>query len=282
MSQQRRRHPYDVYVLGAGMVGYRQFTRETEAALEKSETVFLVHSQEIVAEYVEREFTDDVISLIDEYEPTVRRDETYERMAERVLETAEEADDPVSFLLYGHPMIYVSPADYVLEEGPERGLDVQALPGISSMDCLYTDIGLDPAANGIQMFEATDLLLREFELNPDVPAMLWQIGSLETVLYSTAPSRPERFTRLREYLEQFYPEDHTLSLLRTATYPITDSERVDFELRNFEDVHDEVTATQTLYIPPVRERPVQNEELSEQVTSEEHLERITYADQNEV
>lgn len=282
MANKARYSPYDIYILGSGMVGYRQMTPETQAALEKSEVVYLVHGQEVVKEYIERELTENVVSLVKEYEPEEQRTRTYERMAETVLSGAEEADGPVSFLLYGHPMIFVSPAKKILTEAPERGLDVEILPAISSMDCLYTDLELDPAANGIQMFEATDLLLRKFELNPDVPAMLWQIGSLETMLYSTASSKPERFTRLREYLEQFYPETHTISLVRTATYPITESERLDFELRNFEQMHDKVNATQTLYIPPVRKRPVQDEELYQQIQSEEHLRKITNPEENTI
>lgn len=143
------------------------------------------------------------------------------------------------------------------------------------MDCLYADIGFDPAENGVQMFEATGLLLREFELNPDIPAMIWQIGALESAIYTTAASKPERFTRFRKYLERFYPPDHTVSLLQTATYPISDSQQIEFEIGEFETMADQITAVQTLYIPPVRKRPVQNEKLAELTESADHIKTIT-------
>lgn len=268
-------HPYDVYVVGTGMVGYRQLTRETEAAFRKSDRVYLVHYQRLVQEHIENAYDTEVITLTDEYETGLNRVHTYERMADRVLDGATTTDGPVSFALYGHPMVFVSPAKWVVTRGPDRGLSVKVLPGISSMDCLYADIGLDPAEHGIQMFEATDLLLREYDLNPTVPMMIWQIGSVGSILHSAAPSTPERFTPLREYLQRFYPADHTAYLLQTATYPITDSVQIEFQLDEFESIHDQVTAVQTLYVPPVAHREIQNTELYEQLTSTEHLEEIT-------
>src|SRR3712207_7666258 len=50
--------------------------------------------------------------------------------------------------------------------------------------------------------------LRRRPLLPDVPCILWQIGAVETVLHSTAPSTQARFRRLQDHLGEFYPEDH--------------------------------------------------------------------------
>lgn len=264
----------DIYVIGTGMVGYRQLTQEAIAALDRSEQIYLVHYQKIVSDHME-EYADDVIDLTTKYEQDTKRKYAYEQMAETVLDAAEECDSPITLALYGHPLVFVSPSRWVIEEAPERGLEVQVQPGISSVDCLYTDLTLDPAKNGIQMFEATDLLLREFELNPDVPAMIWQIGMVESVLYSDETSRPKRFKRLREYLQQFYPDDHTAYITQTSTYPITESEQIEFEISEFESLHEQINAIQTLYIPPVQERSIQNEELAELVMSQDHLETIT-------
>lgn len=265
----------DIYVVGTGMVGYRQLTREAEAALKNSERIYLVHYQGVVKEYMS-ELADEVINLTEQYESGIDRKETYERMAEEVIEGAKSADGPVSFALYGHPSVFVSPSRWIIDNAPKEGLTVDARPGISSMDCLYTDINLDPAEDGIQMFEATDLLVRDFDLNPDVPAMIWQVGSVETRLYQPHNNHePERFTNLREHLQQFYPDDHTVKLLETSTYPFTESVEIEFPLDEFESMHDRINATQTLYVPPVRQRPPQNEELAAKSMSEAHLERIT-------
>lgn len=267
--------PTDVYVVGTGMVGYRQLTKEAEAVLEKAERIYTVHHQELVREYFREEYPGTVIDLTGEYSKTETRDVTYERMARAVLDGAEEADDPVAFALYGHPTVFVSPSRWVIEEAPERGLEVETLPGVSSMDCLYADLPFDPARNGVQMFEATDLLVREWELNPEVPAMIWQIGTVESTYYPHRKSAPERFSRFREYLQQFYPDDHTVYVLQTAIHPIGKSKQIEFTLEEFESMHEEINPVQTLFVPPVRERPVQNEQLLEQIASQEHVENIT-------
>lgn len=264
----------DIYIVGTGMVGYRQLTQEAIGALEQVERIYLIHYQELVYEYMEN-FADDIVNLTSVYEQNENRSDTYETMAETVLSGAKECEGSVALALYGHPLVFVSPSRWIVERAPDRGLSVDVRPGISSMDCLYVDLMLDPAESGIQMIEATDLLVREYELNPDIATMIWQIGVVESSLYSKKESSPERFSRLRNYLQQFYPHDHTAYIVKTATYPITESEQIEFKLSEFESIHDQINAVHTLYIPPVRQRPIQNEALARQVQSSEHLETIT-------
>lgn len=274
---QNLENPIDIYVIGTGMVGYRQLTKEAEAAIEESGRVYLLNLHGVVEEYLEQ-FDVETYDLRTYYEEHRDRREIYDSMAEHVLDAADDTDSPITFAAYGHPLVFVSPSQLIIDRAPERGLTVETRPGISSMDCLFVDLQLDPGVNGIQMYEATDLLTREFRLNPDVPAMIWQIGALETGLYDTAPSKPERFSRIREYLQQFYPSDHTMTLARSATYPITESKLVDFKLDAFESMADQITGLHTLYIPPVRTRPVQNEELAAQLGSKAHLDSVTERD----
>lgn len=99
-----RTDPVDIYVVGTGMVGARQLTREAIAALERSERLYLVHFQKSIVRYLE-EFTEDIVILNDEYTDGENRRDTYARMAERVLDGAEQADGPVAFALYGHPAV---------------------------------------------------------------------------------------------------------------------------------------------------------------------------------
>jgi len=275
-------NPIDIYIVGTGMVGYRQMTEEADAALRNSETTYLVHYQKVVADYLEdttaSELTDvsgELVNLTDEYEEDEDRKNTYERMASRVIEGAEEANKPVCFALYGHPNVFVSPTEWIAEEAEDRGMNVDIRPGVSSMDALYCDLMLDPSRNGIQMFEATDLLVREFDLNPKVPAFIWQIGTLETALYTTADSSPERFERFREYLERFYPSDHTVYICQTAVYPTTESKQIPVEIGGFEQMHDRINGVQTLYVPAVEQKEVVNEEMQEEIVSSDHLETIT-------
>ena len=279
----------DIYVVGTGIVGYRQLTSEATAALERSGSIHLLHTQEIVYEHFEAEYDADLIDLrgeyhtvghkcvnvlvdvrghasrrprnshrsggitcVRQYQENEIREDIYERMAGRILSEAEEATEPVAFALYGHPLVYASPAKLILEEAPARDPTVDVRPGVSAMDCLYTDLNPDLARKGIQMYEATDLLLREYDLNNYVPLMIWQID-----------------------LKEYYPTDHTVVLCRPSTTPLAESERIEYELDNLEAIHETVTPTHTLYVPPARERQIQRPELREAVRSTGHLEGIT-------
>lgn len=266
----------DIYIVGTGMVGYVQLTIEARQALDRSKIAYVVDAQRLVKDHIREEYCTDVVDLTTEYTRNEPRKKTYERMAERVLEEAETSSDPVSLALYGHPMVFVSPSRLVVEKGDEMGLDIETMPGISAIDCIYADSRFDPARNGVQMFEATDLLLREWELNPEVPAMVWQVGSVETIRHTTRRSDPSRFERFTSYLQRYYPNDHTVHLLQTATYPIAESQQVDVPLDEFDAVTETVdSGAHILYVPPVRERPVQNEALLERIRAEDHLETIT-------
>jgi uncharacterized protein YabN with tetrapyrrole methylase and pyrophosphatase domain len=163
-------------------------------------------------------------------------------MASLVLDAVADAENPVIFALYGHPMIFVNPSRQIIEEGEDRGMNVEVMPGVSSLDTVFCDISFDPAANGLQTYEATDMLLREWELNPEVPAMIWQVSVVETTLHTDRDSVPKRFTRFKEYLQQFYPDDHTVHLLQTATFPIAESKNIPIELDSFEDKTEELNS----------------------------------------
>lgn len=265
----------DIIIAGTGMVGTRQITYEVEAALEKSEEIFLIdHQPNIMDRYLEDNDAE-VTDLSQEYEDEKRREEIYEEMAQRVLDAGERCDDPVTLALYGHPFVFVSPSRWIAEEAPSRGLTVEKLPGISSMDCIYADIELDPGASGIQMYEATDLLLREYYLNTHVPVMIWQIGAIENIRYSKAANKPERFSRIREYLQQHYPDDHEVTILQTAIYPFTDSKQISFKLSEFESMAEDINSVQTLYVPPVGSKDIENDELASSIEDAKHLETIT-------
>lgn len=268
------RFPYDIYIVGLGIVGTRQITKEVEEVLRKSECVFILYYQKIMNDYIEKDLGTPVKDLHQEYEEGLDRSKTYRKMADRVMNQAMKAKKPITLALYGHPTIFVSPTRIIQEEAPQKGLQVKVLPGISSIDCIFAEIGLDPGAGGIQMYEATDFLIRRFTPDTAVPLFLWQVGTLETGLYSAKVSKPARFIRLQKYLQEFYSEDHIIYLLRTATFPFTRSDQRAFRLRDFENQYKHVHPAHTLYVPPLKEKPIYDFELAEQITSKTHLSSI--------
>jgi hypothetical protein len=163
-----------------------------------------------------------------------------------------------------------------LELANALDLRVTVLPGISAIDAILADLRIDPVVHGVQMYEATDLLLRRRPLQPEVPAIIWQIGPLETCLHSMAVSRPERFSRFIAHLRQYYPPRHEVVAIYCSPHPILPPAIFRFALEDIGEYAPEIHAGFTLYVPPAASRPIQDYDLLAKLYSVDHLRNITH------
>lgn len=260
--------PSDVYIVGLGMVAHRQFTFEVDAALQRCRTIFLLHGDSLVRDHVAARYRAEVSDLGELYRPGRDRAAIYREMTNRVLAAAETAA-PVAFASYGHPLVYVAASRQIWDEAIARGLTVRVMPGISALDALLIDLKLDPAVEGLQMYEATDLLLRERPLQLDVPLLIWQIGALERLTYDEDQTE-RQFVRFTQYLLRFYPPTHHAIVARTATLPIAKPRRVETELERLPSLFPLIGSADTLYVPPVSHRPVRDRELLQELKGRTH------------
>jgi precorrin-6B methylase 1 len=253
--------PFDIGIVGTGIVGTHQLTREAEEVIRRSNRTFVIDSGYGIPEYLET-LCPQVIELGTFYELGRDRLPTYRRMAAEVV-SAAVADSPVCLATYGHPWVYCYPTTLITRAAPLLGLRVEVFPGVSSFDTLLVDLGTDIALNGIQMYEATDLLLRRRPIQTDVTCVIWQPTVVGDPTYRAGPYAIEQFDPLQEYLLRFYPAEHEATIVTTKTHPLTRS--VMQRLRLGDLAVELVRAPQvgTLYIPPLSERPVVDAELLE-------------------
>src|SRR5580692_5007065 len=190
-----------LFIAGLGLKTVSQTTREVEAAIRLSREVLFLDTGVATKAFLET-LCPRVTPLYEQsYSEERPRIDAYEHVAARVVDAALD-HPPVTFAIHGHPLIAAHPPFLILELAHALHLTVEVLPGLSAIDALFADLRLDPVVHGIQMYEATDLLLRRRPLQPDVPAIIWQIGPIETCLHSMRVSRPERFTRFISHLRQ--------------------------------------------------------------------------------
>jgi hypothetical protein len=198
----------------------------------------------------------------------------YGHMAARVI-TAGLDHPPVTFAAHGHPLVGVHAPFLVCEAARALDLAVEVLPGISAMDTIFATLRVDPVVHGLQMYEATDVLLRRRPLQPDVPAILWQIGPLETCLHTMRVSRPERFNRFVGHLLHYYPPRHEATAIYSSPHPLLPPTILRFALEDMGRHAEQIHGGFTLYIPPSEARPVQDTDLLNKLDSVEHLRSIT-------
>lgn len=271
--------PYDIYIVGTGIIPALHLTREAEAAMRRSNEVLYIDKS-----FGSEEFLKSLCPNITDlhavsYRESEQRIDAYRKMAALVIDAALD-HPPVTFALYGHPLVYALPPFIVLAMAKLIGLRVKIMPGISSLDTLFVDLKFDPCTYGIQMYEATDLLLRKRPLQPDVPCFIWQIGTVESRLYSESSSKPERFRNIKDYLLQYYPPETPMVAVYSSSMPLTPSSLTEFTLETIEEKADELHQGLTVYIPPISAREVQDSELLAAMDDAKYLEKFSNKELN--
>jgi hypothetical protein len=182
------------------------------------------------------------------YSPDKKRASTYRAMVDRVFEEVD-AGKHVCVVFYGHPGVFVDPGPEMMRRASDSGVKAIMLPGISAADALYADLGLDPGRDGIQMFSATDFLLRRRVIDDSVPLVLWQMGAIGQEQGALEPER-RYLGVLSERLAEIYPRGHEIVMYEAAGiigYP----PRIDSgTVGTLPDIP--LTRASTLFVPPAR------------------------------
>lgn len=251
--------PFHIGIVGTGIVGAHQITREAEEVIRRSNHTFVIGSGYGITEYFES-LCPRVTDLAQHYEPGMNRLPTYYRMAAEVV-SAALADHPVCLATYGHPWVYCYPTTLINRAAQLLGLHVEVFAGISALDTMLVDLGRDIATSGIQMYEATDLLLRRRPLQNDVDCIIWQPTVVGDPTCPSGPYAAAQFEPLQNYLSDFYPSDHQVTLVTSKNHPLMRSRVTLIRLDDLSRTLEGEPGVGTLYIPAVAERPVEDQVL---------------------
>jgi precorrin-3B methylase len=266
MSETERLLPFDVAIVGLGIVGVHQITREVEETIRRCRHTFVIDSGFGVVDYLQS-ICAEVTSLVPLYERGKSRLPTYRRMAAEVINAAITGP-PVCFATYGHPLIYCYPAVLIQRAAKLLDLRVETFPGISSLDTLLVDLGIDIATDGAQMYEATDLILRRRPIQNDVSCILWQSSVVADPTYETDRRSAEHFLSLQNYLLEFYPPEHPITLVFSKTFPLLQSIVETYRVGTLAADLERGPQGGNLYIPPLRRRAIADQQLLGKLTSQ--------------
>ncbi len=221
-------------VVGTG-IGAAQLTTEARVEIAGAEDVlFLVGDP--ISEQAVLTLAPHARSLAPCYGSDGPGPEAYERMVAAILEPVA-AGRRVCAAFYGHPGVFVDPAGKAIARARALGSDARMLPAVSALDCLFADLGVDPAASGCQLYEAGDFVRRLPALETAAALVLWQVGVVE--------SRAELVTALRRW----YGPAHELVVYEASPYPGV-GPVVDRMALDALDAA-ELTQRSTVYVPPL-------------------------------
>jgi len=234
--------------VGTGLYAAGQITPEALASIREAERLFHLVVDPISSRWLQ-ELHPSAESLFDAYAHEKPRRASYDEMEARVLAPIRQGRS-VCVALYGHPGVLVDPSHRAIEQARSEGHSARMLPGVSSEDCLFANLGIDPAARGCQSFEATDFLVRKRGFDPRSALILWQIGAIGVTTYR----REEPWSRgglkiLSEALRRRYPRGHRVAVYEASRFAIGEPSIQVLPLERLGQAR--VSTSSTLYVPPI-------------------------------
>jgi len=232
-------------VVGTGIQLGTQLTPEARMAITTADVVFLLVAEPVMEAAIRR-LNPETRSLQEHYVVGQSRKDAYETMIVEILSHVREGQD-VCAAFYGHPGVFVAPSHEAVRRAREAGFRARMLPGISAEDCLFADLGLDPARFGYQCYEATDFLVHRRQIDTTAALVLWQLGTVGNAA-AAEEATPSGLRVLVETLLAHYPSDHEVVVYEASPYPGFDPKIGTVQLGELRPEH--VTAMSTLYVPP--------------------------------
>lgn len=247
----RRTKRGSLVVIGTGIRTVGQLTVEAIAWMEKADSLPYVVGDPVAETVIKKLNPRGAFSLAVYYKEGKLRIDTYNEMVEHILRCVRSGELTVA-AFYGHPGVFAYPSHESIRRARGEGYEARMLPAVSSEDCLFADLGVDPAVGGCQSYEATDFLLNAPVIDPSSQLILWQIGALGDWTYRKLKYNTSSMSFLVQRLAQFYSPSHPVTVYEAAVLPGTNpmiSTIPLYALAVFP-----VTAAMTLYIPPARTR----------------------------
>ncbi|MDN5346477.1 MAG: tetrapyrrole methylase family protein / MazG family protein [Clostridia bacterium] len=169
------------------------------------------------------------------FDPLYEREQDFDRlyagMVQELLSLARTGEGV--YAVPGHPMVFESSVNLLLEKAPAAGVEVEIIPAMSCLDVIWSSLKLDPGS-GILIADAFDL--KKEALRP-------LMGLLLVQLYNRRLASDVKLT-----LMELYPDTLEVTLVRAAGVPGEEKiERLPLYKLDRVDWLDHLTS---LYVPP--------------------------------
>jgi uncharacterized protein YabN with tetrapyrrole methylase and pyrophosphatase domain len=204
-------------VVGTGIRPGRHLTRETRKRIERADDVLYLLAELAPNAWI-HQLNPSAESMIGIYRPGRDQSEVYEELVDRVLQRVRQGRN-VCMVTYGHPAVLDDSCHEAVRRARAEGYRAELLPAVSAIDCLLADLDVDPGLDGLQLFEATDFLLRRRTLDVSVPLVLWQISVIGDTRTTDRVNR-QGLTLLAERIEELYGPDHEVVIYEATPFPV--------------------------------------------------------------
>lgn len=243
-------------VVGTGIRTVGQLTLEAITWIKHSDVTLYLVADPIAEEAIRHLNPRGAMSLRGYYGDGINRSQSYEAMIQHIL-SCIRAGLRTCAAFYGHPGVFAYPSHESIRRARQEGYGARMLPAISAEDCLFADLGVDPAVNGCQSFEATDFLLHNRTVDTSSQLILWQVGVVGDWTYKSNGYDLGAFPLLIGKLCELYGPQHEVYVYEAAILPGLSPAITRIALSSLTAAY--VNAGSTLYVPPGRATTLNHE-----------------------
>ena len=236
----------ELYIIGTGIKSISHITIEAKSHIQSCDKLLYVVADEITKSWL-TEMNKTAEDMTKFYTNGKQREQTYIEMAEYSLSFVRKGLN-VCVAYYGHPGVFVAPSFLSYKRAKDEGYYVEMLPGISAEDCMFCDLGFDPARVGCQSFEVTDFLVYNRKFDSRCNLILWQIGVIANLDFQRKYEITDALNILTNCLKEHYPPTHKIVLYEASMFKVCKPIINIFSLQDLPK--QEMSAISTLYIPP--------------------------------
>ena len=241
--------PGSLTIIGSG-IGILGFTLGDEDLIRGADALFFCVADPATVTWIKQR-RPDALDLYVLYDDSKVRYTTYMQMTEAMLWPVRQGKKVVA-IYYGHPGIFVLSTHRAIEIARREGHHAVMRPSVSALDCLCADLGVDPAHPGMQMQEATDMLIRSRQPSTQLHVVLWQVGLIGEMGYRRKGYINDNFSIFVSYLQQHYGADYPVTNYIASRFPTIPPviEHYPLSALHDPDTQARVTGISTFYLAP--------------------------------
>lgn len=233
-------------IVGSGIKFMSHLTMEAKAYIEQSSKVLYLINEPAMKKWIQK-VNKNSESLDDIYKEATLRIHSYQAITSYILKTLHN-EKHVCVVIYGHPTFFAKPALDAVLQARQEGYFAKVLPGISSEACLFADLLIDPGTHGCLSLEATDILIKQRNIDPSCHLIIWQPSVIGSLNHSDSHDNTIGIQLLFNHLKKYYAETHPVISYTAGQYPGVEPKIEHSTLSNLLKI--KLLRTSSLYIPP--------------------------------
>ncbi len=236
-----------LYIAGTGIKTLSHITEEVKQAISKCDKTLYLVNEPLLKQYIER-VSKDHFDLEEIYFSFENRADSYHQITAHILDTLKYHSS-LTLIAYGHPYFCASPFLEAGRKAKDLGCNVLSMPGISSIDCLFSDLMIDPLSSGVQLYEATQLINSDKVIDTSLNLILFQVGFINLKNHTHTKLSNDSYAYLCNYLINQYPATHKVVLYEASLYPSVSPRIENHTISNITECT--TTSISTFYIPGI-------------------------------